>query len=170
MKRSGELNEGIMEFLMTSVGFKDLRPQYKVPALLENADKVRNGRVTNVASKIKKFRGWDLVSPGFVIDRVYGIDYIAQVGDEKIGFDFTVNPESVEEKKSKANGLAPLWKSLGISKVVVLLTIYPDSEDQGLAFLDKAAAEEEILSAIYDASESTEEVSTAKVIFENNKD
>ena len=170
MKSTGSLNEGIMDYLMGSTGFADLRSQYRVEDLLESANKVSSGRVTNVASKIKNFRGWNAVSPSFVIDRVFGLDYIALVGKEKIGFDFTVNPESIVEKQSKAKSLAPLWKSLGISKVVVLLTVYPDSEDQGLAFLNKRAAEEELLSVIYDASETTEEVSVAKVVFEPNND
>lgn len=167
---NGSFNEKIMEFLMNNVGLKDLRQNYLVSDLLANADRVRNGRVKNVASKIRNFRSWDVVSPEFVIDRVYGIDYIAEVGGEKIGFDFTVNPDSIQEKEEKAKSLAPLWKSIGISKIVVLLTVYPAGEDQGLAFLDKRSAEEELLGVIYDASESKSEVFSAKVLFENNKD
>jgi hypothetical protein len=158
-------NEGVMEYLLTSLGLKDLRSEYGNKQLLATANQIRHGRVDNVASKVKNFRGWDTVGAEFIIDRVYGLDYIAEIkpSNQRIAFDFTTDPSKVAEKIAKAKEFAPLWKSLGVEKVVILLTVYPDGTDQGLAFYDKDEAQDDILGVVYNAIEGTEEVSSATI-------
>lgn len=169
MKSTGKFNEEIMEYLFTSLGLKDLRSEYGNKQLLATANQIRHGRVDNVASKIKSFHGWDAVGAEFIIDRVYGLDYIAEVkpSNQRIAFDFTTDPNKMAEKISKAREFAPLWKSLGVEKVVVLLTVYPDGTDQGLAFYNKNEAQDDILGLVYNAIEDTEEVSSATLYIRN---
>jgi hypothetical protein len=169
MKSTGKFNEEVMEYLFTSLGLKDLRSEYVKKQLIATANQIRNGRVDNVASKIKHFHGWDAVGSEFIIDRVYGLDYIAEVkpSNQRIAFDFTTDPTKLAEKISKAKEFSPLWKSLGVEKVVVLLTVYPESEDQGLAFYNKDEAQDDILGVVYDAIENAEEVSSATIYIHN---
>jgi hypothetical protein len=165
MISQGKFNEGVMEYILAALDFSDRRSEYIKQQLLATANQIRPGRVDNVASKIENFRGWDTVGAKFIIDRVYGLDYIIEVkpSNERVAFDFTTNLEKVQEKLEKAQEFAPLWKSLGVSKVVVLLTKYPQGTDQGLAFYDKSRAEEDMLNLIFEAIEDDAEVSLRQI-------
>jgi hypothetical protein len=170
MKRIGKFNEGIMEYLLGSLGLRDLRSEYISKQLLATANQIRPGRVENVASKIRNFHGWDMVGSDFIIDRVYGLDYVTEVkpSNQRIAFDFTTDPNKVDEKITKAKEFAPLWKSMGIEKVIVLLAIYPTGEEQGLLFINKGEAQEDVLGVIYDALENAEEVCVGKIQIKNS--
>jgi hypothetical protein len=170
MKSTGKFNEGIMEYLLTSLGLKDLRSEYSSKQLLATANQIRPGRVENVASKIRNFHGWDTVGSDFIIDRVYGLDYVTEIkpSNQRIAFDFTTDRSKVDEKISKAKEFAPLWKSMGVEKVIVLLAVYPTSEEQGLIFIDKDEAQEDILGVVFDAIENGEEVCVGKIYIKNS--
>jgi hypothetical protein len=170
MKSNGKFNEEIMEFILDSLGLKDLRSEYGIKQLLATADLIRPGRVKNVASKIRNFKSWNDVSAAFLIDRVYGLDYVTEIkgSDQRIAFDFTADPDKIQEKIEKAIEFAPLWKSMGVDKVIILLATYPQGEDQGLAFLDKNEAQEDLLGIVYDAIESDIEVSISTLLIKNN--
>lgn len=167
-KQFGIFNEGVMFTLFSSQGFKDLRTEYVPKALLATAEAVRQGRVGNCATQIQKKDksfSWQSAPAEKIIDLVYGIDYIIEVAptNERIGFDFATDPESLAKKVSKAKEFAPLWKTLGVTKVVVLLAVYPDGDDQGLVFYDEDEAKEDIFSLILDVIEGEEEVSSKVV-------
>ena len=167
-KKFGIFNEGVMFSLFSSQGFKDLRGEYVAKALLATADAVRPGRVGNCAEQIQKKDKtflWESAPAEMIIDRVYGLYYIIEVAptNERIGFDFATDPESLAEKVSKAKEFAPLWKTLGVTKVVVLLSVYPDGDDQGLVFYDEDEAKEDIFSIILDVIEGEQEVSSKVV-------
>ncbi len=165
MKSTGKFNEGIMEFLLNSIGLKDISPAFDSQHLIATAKQIRPGRIENVETKLKNFRGWNRVESKFIVDRVYGLDYIVEVkpSTERIAFDFTTNADKISEKIEKAKTFAPLWKSLGISKVIILLSVYPQGEDQGLAFYDKDRAQDDLLSIIFNAVESEEEVCSSTI-------
>jgi hypothetical protein len=165
---TGLFNEKIMEFLLQALSLTDLREGYDLYQLLAQANKIRDGRVKNVESKIPKFRSWEALGTKQVIDRVYGLDYICDVkpSNERIGFDFTTDPTRVEEKLAKAREFQPLWQALGVSKVIVLLGTYPQG-DQGLAFYDTNDAIDNMLSVIFDAVESDRAVVQAEIMIQH---
>jgi hypothetical protein len=162
---NGTFNEAIMSAFLLNLVFPDIRANFDKQVLLGIVKEFRPNRLENVASKIPNFRGWPSTNVKKIIDYVYGLDYIIQVDPtgERVGIDFTLNAESIEEKVEKAKSFAPLWRALGVSKVVVLLTTYPDGNDQGLAFYKLEEAQDAIENIIYNAIEGTEEVTTATV-------
>ena len=154
-----------LEFLLGSLGFEDLRSIYDSKQLLGTAAQIHPERVDSVAASIKNFRGWASVGSNFTIDRIYGLDYIIQVrpSDTRIGFGFATNPNEVRERIEKASTFSSLWKSLGVSQVIVLLAIYPDEDGRGLVFYDKDRAQDELLSLIWDAIDSDREISSVEI-------
>jgi|GEM_PF-4601404 len=160
-KREGTFNEGVMNTIFQLAGFSNQSKDFDPENLIQLADRVRPGRTINVGSKTKNFKGWDKYSPDFIVDRVYGLDYIVKVrpSGDLIGFNF---PTNLSESLSRAGKLAtfkPMWQGLGLSRVVVLNTIYPAGEDQGLVFYDSREAVEDLYSVIFSALEGEEEVS-----------
>jgi hypothetical protein len=165
-KRQGAYTEQIMNFILDHAGFQDLSvSEYSAALLLDTVEKIRPGRLTSVESKIKKFLGWKAYKPKFILDHVFGLDYILSMDPtgQKIAFDFTVDREQVESKVSKLKEFKPLWAALGIEKIVVLTIIYPEGEDQGLLFYDAEDAVQEIYGVLYDAIESSLDVTTAEL-------
>lgn len=165
-KRLGSYNEEIMEFLMKKAGFEDLSStEYTVDRLLAVVASVRPGRLKSVETKIKRFLGWKAYKPKYILDKVYGLDYILSVPPtgQKVAFDFTTDGENVEAKVSKLQEFKPLWAALGIKKVVVLTTTYPEGEDQGILFYDAEDGVEEMYGIIYDALESDSDVVVAEL-------
>ena len=59
--------------------------------------------------------------------------------------------------------MTPLWESLNVSKVIVLLIEYPQGEGGELAFHDKDRAEEDMLGIIFSAIEGEEKISLKKI-------
>jgi hypothetical protein len=151
---------GELQFLLGSIGFDDLRPTYDSSQLITTAKKLAPEWVDELAAKQKSFRGWEFVSANFIIDRVYGLDYIIEVetSNQRIGFDFATNPSEFDAKVAKAHNYQALWKSLGVCKVIVLLEIHPSSEGQGLIFYDKEDGQDKMIAAIYTATDSSDEV------------
>jgi hypothetical protein len=158
-----------MEYILKSLGLTDLRSSYEWKQLIATADRIRPGRADNVASKTRNFRNWHELGSEFIIDRVYGIDYITEMkgSNQRVAFDFTTNPEEVKSKIDKMKEFTPLWKSMGIDKVVVLLTVYPEGEDTGLLFIEKDSAQEDILGIYYNTIETDEEVTFAEIHIKN---
>jgi hypothetical protein len=153
-----------LEFLLSSLGFEDLRSIYDSKQLLATANQIHPEWVDSVAGKIDNFQGWASVGSNFTIGRIYGLDYIIQVQptDDRIGFKFATNPNAVRDSIEKAQTLYSLWKSLGVSKVIVLLAIYP-VRGESLVFYDKDRAQDKLLSLILDAIDGTSEVSSAEI-------
>lgn len=162
---TGLFNEKIMSSFLVNLAFPDIRSTFDRRMLLSIVREFNPGRLKNVESKIPNFRGWDKTNVNKIVDYVYGLDYVLQVDPtgERVGIDFTTNPENIQEKLSKAETFAPLWRSLGISKVVVLLATYPNGDDQGLAFYKLEEAQDAIENIIFNAIEGDEEVTTATV-------
>lgn len=162
---SGPFNEAIMSTFLMNLAFPDIRSSFDHKMLLSIVKELRPKRLENVASKIPNFRGWERTNVLKVIDYVYGLDYVLQVNPtgERVGIDFTLNAESIEEKVEKAKSFAPLWRALGVSKVVVLLATYPDGNEQGLAFYKLEEAQDAIENIVFNAIEGSEEVTTATV-------
>jgi hypothetical protein len=154
-----------LEFLLSSLGFEDLRSIYDSKQLLATANQIHPEWIDSVAGKIDNFRGWTSVGSNFTIGRIYGLDYIIQVqpSDDRIGFRFATNPNGVRDSIEKAQTLSSLWKSLGVSKVIVLLAIYPVREEKGLVFYDKDRAQDKLLGLILDAIDGTSEISSAEI-------
>lgn len=153
------------EFLLGSLGFEDLRSIYDSKQLLATANQIHPEQVDSVARKIDNFRGWASVGSNFTISRIYGLDYIIQVqpSNDRIGFKFATNPNDVREQIEKAQTFSSLWKSLGVSKVVVLLAIYPARFERDLVFYDKDLSQDALLSLIWDALDSDREVSSVEI-------
>jgi hypothetical protein len=96
---NGTVNEEIMAFFLSDLGFADLRPQFDKKSLLATVEIFRKGRLTNVANRIPGFKTWDRYKSNYIIDRVYGIDYIIEVDPtgERVAFDFTLDAEKVRK-------------------------------------------------------------------------
>jgi hypothetical protein len=150
------------EFLLRSLGYEDLRSKFDGMDLVSIARQINPTHLENVEKSIRNFRRWEDLGSGFIIGRVYGIDYITEISNERIAFSLTPYPSEVETKITAARGLVKLWKSLGVSKFVVLLSIYPDS-DKDIIFYDKDSSQDSLLSAIFNIIDSTEEVVSTEI-------
>jgi hypothetical protein len=117
-----------IEFILRSLGYDDLRSTFSSSQLIEQARQINSDLIDLAAKKIEHFRGWEYFGSQFVISRVYGLDYIIEVdaANLKIGFEFVQSRDEVIQEVNRASILAPLWRALGVSKVIILLVIYPD--------------------------------------------
>jgi hypothetical protein len=149
------------EFLLHSLGYEDLRPKFDGKHLLATAQQIHPEHLTHVEKSTKNFRAWEHLGSSYIIEQVYGIDYIAEISNERIAFSLTPYPNEVEEKVVKAKSLSKLWQSLDISKFVVLLAVYPSTE-AGEVFYGKDGSQDELLSVIFNAIDSTEAVLSAE--------
>jgi hypothetical protein len=150
------------EFLLRSLGYEDLRSKFDGMDLVSIARQINPTHLENVEKSIRTFRRWEDLGSGFIIGRVYGIDYITKISNERIAFILTPYPNKVETKIAQAKDLSKLWKSLGVSKLVVLLSVYIDSENEDM-FYDKDSSQDSLLSAIFSVIESTEEIVSAEI-------
>jgi hypothetical protein len=157
---------GIMEYLLDSIGVRDLRENYVLEDLIELANSISPGRVKNVESKIPNFRFW----PGskLAIRSIFGIDYIGKIegSDLTIGFDFTTDKTQIQSKLEKAESLKSLWKALGVDIVIILLEEYPPKKDIGHSFVDKNKAEWALIDLVHGAIKSGEEISSATIMLD----
>jgi len=154
------------EFLLRSLGFEDLRAKFDSKQLVATATQINPQRLESVAGTFKKFRGWASYGATAIIDRVYGLDYAIDIDTtaERIGFCFTTNPDLVAGEVEQAQTYSSLWKSLGVTKVVVLLSIYPVEE--GLTFYDKDRSQNNMFTVIMNVVESSLEVTSAEIHIE----
>jgi hypothetical protein len=53
MKCIGKFNEGIMEYLLRTIGLKDISSEYDSKHLIVTAQQIRPGRIENVENQIK---------------------------------------------------------------------------------------------------------------------
>jgi hypothetical protein len=150
------------EFLLRSLGYEDLRSKFDGMDLVSIARQINPTHLENVEKSIRNFRRWEDLGSGFIIGRVYGIDYITEISNERIAFILTPYPNKVETKIAQAKDLSKLWKSLGVSKLVVLLSVYIDSDNEDM-FYDKDSSQDSLLSAIFSVIESTEEIVSAEI-------
>ncbi len=150
------------EFLLRSLGYEDLRSKLDHNYLISTARQIDPTHLNRVEKSIKSFRRWEDLGSSFIIGRVYGIDYITEISNERVAFILTPYSNKVETKIAQAKDLLKLWKSLGVAKLVVLLSIYPDSDNENM-FYDKDSSQDSLLSAIFDIAESTEEVMSAEI-------
>ena len=157
--------EIIMSSFLIELAFPDIRSTFDHKMLLSIVRELHPNRLEDIASKIPNFRGWQWTNVNKIISYVYGLDYIIQVGPtgERVGINFTIDSESVQEKLEKAKAFASLWRTLGVSKVIVLLATYPNGENQGLAFYKLEDARNEIENIIFNAIEGAEEVTIATI-------
>jgi hypothetical protein len=150
------------EFLLRSLGYEDLKSNFDSSHLASIARQINPTHLDRVEKSIRNFRRWEDLGSSFIIGRVYGIDYITEIANERIAFTLTPYPSAVDTKITAARGLIKLWKSLGVSKFVVLLSIYPDS-DKDVMFYDKDSSQDSLLSAISNVIESNEEVVSTEI-------
>ena len=153
-------------FLLKSEGWNDLRPTYDSKQLVATAQQVNPVWLNHAASTFKKFRGWEWCTSNIIIDRVYGLDYIIDVGgtSERLGLCLLTDPALVESKTEKAHTLSPLWKSIGVTKVVVLLTVYPVKE--GATFYDDDESKNNMFNVILNAVGNKHEVILSEIHLE----
>lgn len=154
-----------MSSFLMELAFPDIRSTFDHKMLLSIVRELHPNRLEDVASKIPNFRGWQWTNVNKIINYVYGLDYIIQIDPtgERVGINFAINSESIQEKLEKAKIFTPLWRTLGVSKVIVLLATYPNGEEQGLAFYKLEDARNEIENIIFNAIEGAEEVTTATI-------
>ena len=152
------------EFLLRSLGFEDLRATFDSKQLVATATQINPQRLESVAGTFKKFRGWSSYQSVLIIRRVYGLDYLIDIGANRIGFCFTTNPDLVATEVKQAQTYSSLWKSLGVTKVMVLFFVYPVGE--GLTFYDKDRCQDNMLGVILNALEDSLEVTSAEVRIE----
>lgn len=150
------------EFLLRSLGYEDLRSKLDNNYLVNTARQINPIHLESVEKSIRNFRRWEDLGSSFIIGRVYGIDYITEISNQRIAFILTPYPNKVETKMAQARDLLKLWESLGVSKLIVLLSIYPDPDNEDI-FYDKDSSQDSLLSAIFSAIESTEEVVSTAV-------
>jgi hypothetical protein len=154
-----------LNFLLGSLGYQDLRATYEKRHLLENATQVNPEQLEAVTKRNGKSRNWERTTSNRVISIVYGLDYIIELepSHQRIGLNLLTSPDEVHSKVIQANNLTTLWKSIGISQVIVLLAIYPDIESQNLIFYDKDKSNDELYGRLMDAIDSNQDVSSAEV-------
>jgi hypothetical protein len=150
------------DFLLRSLGYEDLKANFDSGHLASIAKQIDPTHLDRVEKSIRSFRRWDDLGSSFIIGRVYGIDYLTEIGNERIAFSLTPYPKEVETKMAQARDLLKLWQSLEVSKFIVLLSIYPDSDNESM-FYDKDSSQDSLLSAIFDAIDSTEEVVSTEI-------
>jgi hypothetical protein len=154
-----------LEFLLRSMGYEDLRGTYERKHLLENAIQVNPEQLEAATQRNGKPRNWERTTAGRVVSLVYGLDYIIEIlpSQQRIGLNLLTSLEDVHTKVSQAENLVPLWKSIGIEQVIVLLVVYPDIEGQGLVFYHKHKSHDELFGRIMDAIDSHQDVSSAEI-------
>jgi hypothetical protein len=154
------------EFLLGSLGLEDLTSKYDYKQLVATASQINPQRLESVAGTFKNFRGWASYGASLIIDRVYGLDYIADIKSttERIGFCFITNPNQVVGEVENAQTYSLLWKSLGVTKVAILLVVYPDAE--GFVLYDKDKSQDNMLGVIMDVVKSNLDVISAEVHLE----
>lgn len=158
--KTGFFVEKLMSSVFNAAEYANKANNYNAAKLLKVASSINPGRVANVASKIPSFKGWDNYTSAFIIDHVYGLDYLitVQPSGERIAFDLTCNSDAIDSKAKKLVAFKPLWEAIGISRVVVLHVTFPEGQDQGLAFLDMDSCVDALMEVIYDCIESKETV------------
>jgi hypothetical protein len=154
-----------VQFILHSLGYDDLRSIFDRQQLMEQARQINPELVELTANNIKHFRSWEHFGSQFIINRVYGLEYIIEVDPEKlkIGFEFVTSRDEVIQKVERASTLAPFWKTLGVAKVIILLVTYPDRQGEGLIFYDKDNAQDELLGIIFTAIEDNLEILSAEL-------
>jgi hypothetical protein len=154
-----------LEFLLRSMGYEDLRGTYERKYLLENAIQVNPEQLEAATQRNGKPQNWERTTAGRVVSLVYGLDYIIEIlpSQQRIGLNLLTSAKDVHNKVSQAENLTPLWKSIGIEQVIVLLVVYPDIEGQGLVFYHKHKSHDELFGRIMDAVDSYQDVSSAEV-------
>ena len=151
-----------LEFLLRSLGYEDLGSKLDNNYLVSTAIQINPTHLESVEKSIKSFRRWEDLGSSFIIRRVYGIDYITEISNERITLIFTPYPNKIETKMAQARDLSKLWKSLGVSKLVVLSCIYPEPDNENI-FYDKDSSQDSLLSAVFSIIESTEEVISTEI-------
>jgi hypothetical protein len=156
-----------IRFLLKSLGLDDLSSEYSSQDLITIATQINPQRVSTVAQDFEKFRAfksfkeWNSFGSSFIIDRVFGLDYITKIEQGKrIGFCFVSNPDRVEEEIENVKDLSPLWKSLDVFKVIVLLPIVSCQE---FTFFDKDKSQDNLLNIITHSMNNSSEVLAAKI-------
>jgi hypothetical protein len=154
-----------LEFLLSSMGYQDLRGTYERKHLLENAIQVNPEQLEAATQRNGKPRNWERTTPGRVVSLVYGLDYIIEIipSQQRIGLNLLTSHDQAQINVGQAENLMPLWKSIGIDRAIVLLAVYPDIQGQGLVFYDKHKSQDELYGRIMDAVDSNQDVSSAKV-------
>jgi len=154
-----------LNFLLGAIGYQDLRPSYDREYLIQNATRINPAWLESITNQGEKSRDWNKITANFVISLVYGLDYILEIepSHERIGLNLLTNYDDVLKKVIQAEDLTTLWKSLGISQVVVLLAIYPKVEGQGQIFYDKDKSVDELYGQLMDAIDSGRDVYSADI-------
>jgi hypothetical protein len=96
-----------LEFLLSSMGYQDLRATYERKHLLENAAQVNPKQLEAATQRNGKPRNWERTTPGRVVSLVYGLDYIIEIlpSQQRIGLNLLTSPEDVQTKVSQAENL-----------------------------------------------------------------
>ena len=154
-----------LEFLLSSLGYQDLRATYERRYLIENASHINSEHLRVVTDRDGKLRNWERATSNRALDLVYGLDYIIEIepSHRRIGLNFSTNPDDIRNRVDRAENLMTLWKSIGISQAIVLLAIYPDVESQGLIFYDLDKSIDELYERLMAALDSERDVSSAEV-------
>ncbi len=154
-----------LEFLLSSLGYKDLRATYEPRHLLENATQIDPEQLEAATQRNGKSINWARTNSNRVIGVVYGLDYIIEIEplNQRVGLNLLTSPDRVQIQVNQAANLTPLWKSIGVSQVIILLAVYPDIQGKGLVFYDKHKSQDALYGRIMDVIDSDRDVSSAEV-------
>jgi hypothetical protein len=141
---NGKAGEVMLELLLQEAGVPNVASSYNRELLLQTVRELRPGRLENVQDRRTQAgrpTRWESTPSKLILDWVYGLDIVVKPGPSQVfGYDVTCNLEKVAAKISKLRDFRPLWESLGITRVGVILLTTPD-EEWGWATLSREKKE-----------------------------
>ncbi|MCM1983650.1 hypothetical protein [Lyngbya confervoides] len=146
-------------------GYQDLSYTYDHDQLLELAEIHQPGRLEQITQERAlqdRRTPWHIIPSKKIIDWVYRLDYICALDSNSItfGFDATEIPERVASKQQTLKTLRPLWQSLGVCKVAVVLLIPPSSspDPHSLSYVQRDHLVEELYELITTMHEASADI------------
>jgi hypothetical protein len=87
-----------------------------------------NRRRTALEPLLHEYRSIEAIPTGEIIDKLFGLDAVIQIGTQIIGVDVTLDPTSIGMKRQKLMYLASAHRALGIH----FTTVYCPSIHKGI--------------------------------------
>jgi hypothetical protein len=132
----------MLSFALEMAGCPDVSSHFMSNKnLLDIIEQIRPGHLANVAQRRReagKSTRWSTTPAKSILDWAYGLDVIIRPTEQQcFGYDVTCDPARVAEKLQKLESSRPLWETIGIQKVGVILVLY-NSQDWGYGALTSA--------------------------------